>query len=285
MPVSLVCTCGGTILRRKGQRNCPNFRICKGEECICIQCKSTVCGLLSMDCWDKFAHSIIWENHPFDAGMCRYAHKARKVEKRTHKTVKQMVVKQFKDKSSYNKSDWKGDIKCYDKAIELITEWNKLGLLNKKYIMHKPILAQITGWWDGDKYDEAKREQWVLIEEYLDGKYEKWNSNSGWCQNPAMSVQAFCHWTYHHSKGNLLFCDAQGVRGENNYFITDPAIMSAIAGQYGCTDLGVDGIKQWFQVHKCNQFCSKDWIRPNGGGNNSIKIQKASTYRWQTKAQ
>ena len=51
----------------------------------------------------------------------------------------------------------------------------------------------------------------IIVEDYLDGKFRKWNSNSGWfgtCDVNA-SVQAFCHWTYHYTRGKLLFCDAQ----------------------------------------------------------------------------
>lgn len=285
MSQSHVCSCGGTILLRKGKdKYCSCSFPDNNEYWECNYCAAKWDRHCVITEWDKFTGSITWERQPFSEGMCRYAHKATLKDGKTWKVLKQMVVKQFKDQPSYNKSDWEGDMKCHTKAIELITKWNELKLINKKYIMHKPTLVQITSSWSGSKYDEMKQDQWVLAEPYLDGKYEKWNSNSGWCKNPAMSIQAFCHWTYHQTNGELLMCDAQGVRGAENYFVTDPAIMSAIPGQYGCTDCGIEAIKQWFRLHKCNEFCSKNWIRPKDGGSNKFKIQKASTYRWQTEA-
>jgi len=65
----------------------------------------------------------------------------------------------------------------------------------------------------------------------------------------------------------------------NGLFLTDPAINSQRAGQYGATDLGPSGIASFFHTHECNQFCSKKWLWPKSGEFKSHNIlgQKEST--------
>ena len=118
----------------------------------------------------------------------------------------------------------------------------------------------------------------VIMEPYLNGEFTKWNSNGGW-QNPdaiESSVQAFCHWSYHYSNEELLFCDAQGINRSDKYILTDPCIVSnkdfardengAIIDSneqtYGVTDAGREFLLNWFRTHKCNKFCDKTWAKP-----------------------
>eukprot|EP01083_Nonionella_stella_P216628 778473_1 len=231
---------------------------------------------------------------PFAQGACRYAYKVYK-DMGDGSGKNWLVMKKFKDGNAYTQDDWKGDIKCYAKAHQLVSAWNNLGIVDKKYYMQKPQLIKsgihykggnATGYESKElesNPEAIKRNEYVLVEEMMDvSKYEKWNSNSGWFSNGKLSVQAFCHWTYHYSNGDLLFCDAQGVRDVQGYNITDPAILSK-SGEYGCTDIGEIGMDQWFARHICNQFCDKKWIKPKNIGNNSLPVKKASTYKWQTK--
>ena len=110
----------------------------------------------------------------------------------------------------------------------------------------------------------------VIVEPYLNGKFTKWNSNSGWKNkeddSEYSSVQAFCHWTYHESKGKYLFCDAQGIRKFDEYVLTDPCIVSNTinGGVYGVGDIGRQFLLNWFCDHDCrkNKFCQSDWLRP-----------------------
>eukprot|EP01084_Bolivina_argentea_P044240 81437_1 len=219
---SSVCKCGGVyIFTEEGKNDCSgryNGNICGSwSKKRCNSCKKYWCG--SKLCGKHILiakPNIMWNvRKPFSEGACRYAFMGQRREvDDDNDTYDNVVIKKFKDKTAYNRSDWKGDIKCYDKASELIDSWNKLGLINKKYIMHKPLLIQ-TGLVGGSMTipgskhcpceDEKKPEieEYVLVEEFLEGNYEKWNSNSGWCLNSSMSIQAFCHWTYHYSRGNL----------------------------------------------------------------------------------
>ena len=165
------------------------------------------------------------------------------------------------DKHVMAGEEYDGDIKCCELASKLVKEWNKMNVVDKDYEMIMPSLARrdTTGWELllllnvlFDREDEIKRmleefekshEQGdevgfgevVIIEDYLPGTFVKWNSNSGWHKTFDVSVQAFCHWTYHISRGHYLFCDAQSIRTPSKYILTDPCILSNTpkGGKYG----------------------------------------------------
>merc|ERR1719390_317611 len=76
----------------------------------------------------------------------------------------------------------------------------------------------------------------VALEQLINGEYEKFNSNSGWSCGNASLPDAFSHWTWVHTGGDMLVCDLQGHRGrpggpkyngeEYYYLLTDPAVCS-----------------------------------------------------------
>lgn len=130
----------------------------------------------------------------------------------------------------------------------------------------------------------------VLLEAKVAGKYEKFNSNSGWSGGFNLP-DAFSHWTWVESGGALLVCDLQGQRGcpgahrmagntdKYWYMFTDPAVCSQ-SKRYGITDLGQKGIQNWFLKHKCNTMCESLGLnekRPSGISHYACK--RVSTYR------
>lgn len=116
----------------------------------------------------------------------------------------------------------------------------------------------------------------LLVEDYLKGKYIKYNGNNGYvCQSnsgPSIQLQigevkltdflhAFSHWVYVHTDHKMIVCDLQGVLdGEGRYPVfrlTDPAINTENRRKYryGKTDCGMRGIRQFSRTHKCNGVC------------------------------
>jgi len=71
--------------------------------------------------------------------------------------------------------------------------------------------------------------------------------------------QAFSHFTYSVSDGMSLVCDLQGVWNETDGFmLTDPVIHHASSkGKNGRTDKGKEGMKKFFESHKCNPLCRR----------------------------
>jgi len=173
-------------------------------------------------------------------------------------TGEQVVVKQFKNHPPMEEEFWDRDVMAYERAEELAIRWNREHPTDRPLEVVIPKRAYIRA---PDPARHFVVGEWVLVEEYIEGVYQKFNSNSGWVGDRRLSVQAFCHWTYHVSGGSELFCDAQGVRYLDGYRLTDPCIMSQ-KQIYGITDLGREGIVQWFSLHVCNEHCRAEWSRP-----------------------
>ena len=74
--------------------------------------------------------------------------------------------------------------------------------------------------------------------------------------------QAFSHFSYECSKGKQLVCDLQGVwNPDDGFVLTDPVVhyVSSRGKRHknGATDKGLEGVKRFFNTHKCNALCAK----------------------------
>ena len=66
---------------------------------------------------------------------------------------------------------------------------------------------------------------WCGCEKFLRGTYKKWNGNIGGVDHPHQNTpQAFSHFTYWASSGNVLVCDIQGVETDEGFILTDPQV-------------------------------------------------------------
>lgn len=74
-------------------------------------------------------------------------------------------------------------------------------------------------------------------------------------------MQALSHFSYHCSSGQYVLCDLQGAVYRRSVVITDPVVHSR-SKRYGPTDMGVDGILQFFNLHQCNAYCCASWQQP-----------------------
>lgn len=106
----------------------------------------------------------------------------------------------------------------------------------------------------------------------LIGLWEKFNNNHGWINdNPVKAtgtdhtvVQAFSHWTYHHSRGKMLLVDCQGVFDASTHCfrLTDPAIHCTDVTRLSATNLGKNGMNKFFATHRCNDCCLAMGLTP-----------------------
>lgn len=128
----------------------------------------------------------------------------------------------------------------------------------------------------------------VLVEKFLRGKFTKFNSNNGFVHNDDPNgasihleigavlltdfAQAFSHWVYEKSSHNMVVCDLQGILDMEGFRpafrLTDPAICSKSRGrnsQFGKTDLGLRGIRNFCSRHICNGVCIALKLPPPNG--------------------
>ncbi|XP_075715558.1 transient receptor potential cation channel subfamily M member 7-like [Rhinoderma darwinii] len=102
--------------------------------------------------------------------------------------------------------------------------------------------------------------QWFTVEEYMAGRFRKYNNNTGSESVPSNKLEktmlAFSHWTYEYTRGEFLVLDLQGV-GEN---LTDPSVINAGEHRsqdmiFGPANLGDNAIKNFCTKHQCNTCC------------------------------
>lgn len=150
------------------------------------------------------------------------------------------------------------DIGACQEAVRLVTEWNAEQLVKRLIKINLPEVWTFVQ--DGSEWAGRK----VLQEPFIEN-YQKFNSNTGWKDDSipwARVMQALSHFTYHVSNGQRLLCDLQGGVYQDGVVLTDPVVLS-VNREYGPTDLGPDGIANFFAHHQCNEFCRSEWRKPH----------------------
>eukprot|EP00669_Euglena_mutabilis_P014533 TRINITY_DN964_c1_g1_i1.p1 TRINITY_DN964_c1_g1~~TRINITY_DN964_c1_g1_i1.p1 ORF type:complete len:282 (+),score=108.51 TRINITY_DN964_c1_g1_i1:36-848(+) len=99
---------------------------------------------------------------------------------------------------------------------------------------------------------ERRSQPILAVEPFLPGKYTKHSNNFGFVSEEDRNTpQAFSHFSYCKSKGDLLICDIQGVQDK----YTDPQIHSKDGKGFGKGNMGIEGMLKFFQTHRCNSIC------------------------------
>ena len=108
-------------------------------------------------------------------------------------------------------------------------------------------------------------DQYVTLEDYIDGEFCKCVNNNGDIlplppskSDVGLKAQCYCHYTYVKSGKQLMVLDIQGV----NYQLCDPEISSTNLKDtadenilFCCGNLSFQAIENFFTFHVCNKYC------------------------------
>ena len=198
-----------------------------------------------------FSGNANFSNTSFAEGRSRRAYKGT-YRFPLYKAGDQCVVKELKEKYAWAKADWDSAVKVQEKSMEMAKKFNEAIQTSRPIEYVRSEIWKVTKSYTGT----PRLGEWCMVEDYIQGQWKKWNTNAGYVSDtPTQSLHAFSHWTWVHSGGKLVICDLQGVRYDDKYVLTDPAINS-LDKEYGESDIGVVGMAHFFDTHKCTSFCS-----------------------------
>lgn len=221
---------------------------------------------------------VTWDANSFAQGVSRYAYKGNlySIGQRPLKCV----VKTLKDSIGHLNNEWTCIDRTYQCSARYAELFNNECSPRKKISFVKPIFLTVSRKTSGKIFSTKhyREGETVAAEPFIEGRYQKFNSNSGFFVNGHDVCQAFSHFTYARSGSSIVVCDLQGVENSNKYLLTDPAIISAHAGQYGCTDLGANGIQHFFKQHICNSTCQGLTLPPTTHRQNILSSIKNTIY-------
>lgn len=75
----------------------------------------------------------------------------------------------------------------------------------------------------------------ATLEPFVDGVFQKYTSNNGFISQEAAIAEAFCHFSWCHSGGQMMVTDLQGFQSA---VFTDPQIHCVKKGFFGRGNLG-----------------------------------------------
>jgi hypothetical protein len=169
------------------------------------------------------------------------------------------VFKEYKTigNGSNTKDKYLELLDCQTVAEYLAQEFNNLPEISDKTAVVKKIKFIMTKLVFQPLGDGNYRN--MTMERFIEGSYKKFTNNAGYVNydDPASTLQAFSHWTYERTNGDMLVVDLQGITIEDNqtHLLTDPCIHSTNLKRFGRTNLGKQGMKRFFQTHVCNIIC------------------------------
>ena len=159
------------------------------------------------------------------------------------------VLKRRIEKVTWDPTEWDETLKINCRAKGLASAFNThIGTSRPITYMDVCVLQVPTS----NPYQPF---EYVTCEDYIPGIFTKWSNNYGYISSEPISPAAFMHWSWWYTNGEEMVADLQGVRKDDAYLLTDPAILS-LSETYGATDTGVEGMAMFFLHHTCNSLCS-----------------------------
>ncbi len=157
--------------------------------------------------------------------------------------------------ATYNLETMKNDIEAMFICSHVVSEFNErlISFVDSKYLVEfvHSFLYEIL--------DDAAPYKYYYGENFINGRYEKYNNNAGWANatgpdaNQSLIAQALSHYSWQLTQGYLMIVDLQGVGN----ILTDPQIHCLDSERFGKGNLGYQGMLMFFNTHQCNEHCQK----------------------------
>ena len=198
------------------------------------------------------------------------------------------VVKEYKHDYQWAQSDWDTAVTLYETAKDLAKGFNQTKTTGREIHIVDYSIQEVIN--QPDNTVRPKLNEYVLVEDYLEGNFYKFVSNTGWvrrgCHTDYPEMPAFTHWSWVYTQGQLMITDLQGVRYDDKIVLTDPCVHS-LDRSCGATDISIVGMCLFFYRHECNSVCKALGItrkRPNQIALEAyveklkLSLQKSTTY-------
>ncbi|KAL4234214.1 hypothetical protein ACF0H5_005867 [Mactra antiquata] len=208
--------------------------------------------------WSSFEFYPEWTGRSF------YAFKGVAHHQREFLTQRMVVVKTFKHKTGTSDC-WQHYKMRSEVARKMSLEFNKFlesNFCRVRITFLRPVEAEmdkrsfVTNILCYFKKFKKRFEQGevVLFEDLLEEKLNSYVTSDGNSTPDGAVLDAFCHYTYHASHGNLVVCNLKGNYEKGRFTLTNPTVHS-VARCHGDYDNGIHGIKTFFENHICNALC------------------------------
>lgn len=165
------------------------------------------------------------------------------------------VVKVPKDinPATYHPEEMKNDIEAMFICTHIVNEFNDkmISLVSSRYMIEfvHSFIYEIL--------DEGAPFKYYYGENFIEGKYNKYNNNAGWANatgkdaNQSLIAQTLSHFSWQLTQGYMMIVDLQGVGN----VLTDPQIHCLDKKRFGKGNLGYQGMLMFFNTHQCNEHC------------------------------